>query len=164
MNKDLDKEDVEFENKLDPRQRLTWDNYINQVKPLTFGNAYASALSAGYAESYSRNICNQRWFKDKMRRTHLLGKAEKVLDKVLDMDTKDYLTGMEKGDLVRVQADTAKHITKTLGKDEGYSERTENVGGGNNIVFLPQELINKFNLAEKPGEENGNKMDSESNQ
>ena len=54
--------------------------------------------------------------------------------------------GNIKADVLRVQADMAKHIQKTLGKDEGYSERIENIGNGNNIVFMPPELINRFNL------------------
>ncbi len=146
MGMENEEKELEVENKLDPRQRLTWNNYIDQSKP-TFGNGYASAKAAGYADSYAKRICAIPWFKDKMRRTHLLGKAEKVLDRILDMDALDK-EGFTKADILRVQADTAKHITKTLGKDEGYSEKNE-VVGGNPVVFLPQELIEKFGLAEK---------------
>lgn len=146
---DGDNENYKAENRLDPRQKLTWDNYINQSKPFTFANATASARAAGYSNDYARNITLQPWFKDKLRRSHLLGKSEKILDKVLEMDTFDEETGLNKADLVRVQVDAAKHITKTLGKDEGYSERTEQVGTGGNVVFLPQELLSKFNLEEK---------------
>lgn len=144
-----DVSDLRTENKLDPRQRLCWNNYVDQTSP-TFSNGYRSALAAGFSESYSHMIREQEWFKDRMRRTHLLGKAEKVMNKILDLKSED-AQGQVKADILRVQSDTAKHITKTLGKDEGYSERTENVGGGGNIVFLPQELINKFNLG-KPEE------------
>lgn len=139
-------EEIEVENKLDPRQRLTWNNYIDQTKE-TFGNGYRSAIAARFSDGYARRITTTPWFRDKMRRTHLLGKAEKVLDKILDANPEDE-TGKLKADILRVQADTAKHITKTLGKDEGYSERIEGGNNGNSIVFLPQELIEKFNLAE----------------
>ncbi len=132
------------ENRLDPRQKLMWNNYMDQTKP-TFSNAYQSAISAGYKPYYSRVITRAPWFKDKMRRTHLLTKSEKIINKILDMET-------DKADVLRVQSDVAKHITKTLGKDEGYSEKTE-ITGGNSVVFLPQELITKFNLADKPKED-----------
>lgn len=136
----------EIENRLDPRQKLTWNMYIDS-KHKWFGNAYQAAMEAGYKESYAATITTIPWFKNKVRRSHLLGKAEVILDKVLTMDTVGD-NGVEKADLVRVQADVAKHITKTLGKDEGYSEKTE-ISGGNSVVFLPQELIEKFNLGEK---------------
>lgn len=77
---------------------------------------------------------------------NLLGKAEKVLDKTLDMDTTDE-NGKEKADLLRVQNDAAKFIAKTLGKDEGYNERTEITGaGGQPIIFMPAELMEKYNI------------------
>ena len=133
------------ENRLDPRQKLCWGNYVDQTKP-TFSNAYQSAVQAGYSEFYSRTITSRSWFKDKVRRTHLLTKAEKVINKILDMES-------DKADILRVQSDAAKHITKTLGKDDGYTEKTEVENSGSGIVFLPVELINKFNLAEKPKED-----------
>lgn len=142
--------EVEVENKLDPRQRLCWNNYIDQKSP-TFSNALRSAIAAGYSDGYATTITNQVWWKDKKRRTHLLGKAEKVMDKILDLTAEDE-QGKIKADVLRVQADTAKHITKTLGKDEGYSERIEGGGAGGSVVFLPQELIEKFNLG-KPDED-----------
>ncbi len=142
--------DIQTENRLDPRQRLMWNYYIDQTSE-TFSNAKRSAIKAGFSEYYSNSITNQAWYKDKKRRMHLLSKAEKVLNKILKMNTEDE-KGKPKADVLRVQADMAKHVTKTLGKDEGYSEKTE-VTGGSNIVFLPVELINKFNLAEKPKED-----------
>lgn len=127
------------ENRLDPRQKLCWGNYVDQTKS-TFSNGYQSALSAGFSHTYSRTITTQPWFRDKLRRTHLLTKSEKIINKILDMES-------DKADVLRVQSDVAKHITKTLGKDEGYTEKSE-VTGGSGIVFLPIELINKFNLKE----------------
>jgi type II secretory pathway component HofQ len=138
--------ELDQENKLDPRQKLCWGYYIDQ-KSETFSNGYRSALKAGYAESTASIITRQGWFITKMRRTHLLTKAEKVIDRILDLDPVNE-DGKVSADVLRVQSDQAKHVTKTLGKDEGYSERSEVVGGGGNIVFLPQEMIEKFKLAE----------------
>ena len=122
-----DIKEFEAENRLDPRQQHCWAYFIDPESE-TYSNCYRSGLKAGYSQSYCRTLRGRSWFKDKMRRTHLLSKSEKVINKILDLES-------DKADVMRIQADTAKHITKTLGKDEGYSERTEQVGGGN-IVFL----------------------------
>lgn len=129
----------------DPRQKVFWDNYVNP-KSEWFSNAYRSALAAGYTDWYAMSITGRRFFKEKLRRMNFLGKAEKVLDKTLDMDTTDE-KGREQADLLRVQTDVAKHITKTLGKDEGYAERSEVTGkDGQGIIFMPMELISKYQL------------------
>ncbi len=137
---------------LDIRQKRCWDFYVNP-KSETYGNASASAVKAGYAQSSSDTITTTEWFKTKLRRLNLLSKAEKVLNKTLDMETLgDY--GKEQADLLRVQNDAAKFVAKTLGKDEGYSERTEVTGkDGENIVFMPVELIAKYGLEQPKVEE-----------
>lgn len=111
---------------LDPRQNLCWSYYVNP-KSETFGNALQSALKAGYEESYSRTITDTEWFCEKVRRLNMLSKAEKVLDKTLDLPA---VTEEGKVDvaLLRVQTDVSKHLTITLGKNEGYSTRIENTG------------------------------------
>lgn len=111
---------------LDPRQNLCWKLYIDP-KSETFGNGLQSAIKAGYEPEYAAQITVAKWFIDRLRRLNMLNKAEKVLD-----DTLTYPAVNEEGkvdtQLLRVQTDVAKHITKTLGKDEGYSERTELTG------------------------------------
>ncbi len=135
---------------LDPRQKKFWETYLNP-KHKYFCNAYRSALDAGYKDSTARIITNSRFFKERLRRYNLLSKSEFILDKALSYksETTDAETGEEVVDkeLLRVQTDVAKHITKTLGKDEGYSERSEVSGAnGQPIVFMPAELIEKFGL------------------
>lgn len=138
------------ENRLDPRQKLCWNYYMDQTND-TFSNAYRSAVKAGFSHYYARTISTRPWFRDKMRRGHLLTKSEKVTDAILELEATDE-NGKVKADVLRVKADVAKHIQKTLGKDDGYSERTEVAGGGGNIIFLPQELITKFSLSDKKEE------------
>lgn len=137
---------------LDIRQKLCWDYYINPKSP-TFGNGYKSGLKAGYTQKTSSVVTTQDWFKKKLIRLNLLSKAEKVLNKTLDMETADD-SGRQQADLLRIQNDTAKFVAKTLGKEEGYSERTELTGkDGNDIVFMPAELMDKYNLlTNKPQE------------
>jgi hypothetical protein len=130
---------------LDIRQKKTWDGYVDPRSP-TYGKAMPSAIAAGYSDGYAHNITSQRWFRDKLRRLNMLGRAERVLKKTLIMNTKDG-AGKEQADLLRIQVDAAKHITKTLGKDEGYSERSEVTGkDGAPIIFMPTELMDKYTL------------------
>jgi len=103
---------------LDPRQKMCWDLYIDP-KSKTFGNAYQSALKVGYEDGTAKQITTFDWFIEKCRRLNLLGKAERNLDKILDLPLED------KANIV---LDASKFVAKTLGKDEGYSERTEHTG------------------------------------
>ncbi len=120
---------------LDPRQKLCWESYTNPNSK-TFGNAYQSAMSAGYEEGYAAQITTVDWFLEKMRRLNMLSKAEKVLDKTLSYEPVNEEGIIDTG-LLRVQTDVAKHITSTLGKDEGYSTKTEGNGGGNINILMP---------------------------
>ncbi len=139
-----EKEDYEEEVPLmDIRQMDFWDKYLKPSSK-TYGNALASALAAKYSESFSNNITSQKWFKKKILRMNLLNRAEKVIKKTLTMKTMDD-EGKEQADLLRIQVDAAKHVTKTLGKDEGWSDRTEITGkDGSQIVFMPTELLDKY--------------------
>lgn len=143
------------------RQQDFWKAYLGPKSP-TYANAYQSALSVGYTNYTSLTICSTRWFKAKMRRKSLLNKAERVLDKTLDAVTLNK-EGIEDAALLRVQNDTAKFIAKTLGKDEGYTERAEVSGkDGQPIVFMPTELMEKFNLkSEVVDEENKEETNEE---
>lgn len=116
----------------DPREQLTWDIYVTK---LLNGkeNAYESAIEAGYSEDHSRNITMQGWFKErlaKLKRKDLLSLAEKKLFKTLEYEVEEETENgtRVKTDLLRIQTDVAKHVTSTLGKDEGYSNRTEQTG------------------------------------
>ena len=117
---------------LDPRQKECWDLYVNP-KSKTFGNATQSAIKAGYEPDYADQITTAEWFKGKIRRLNLLDKAERNLDKILDLPLED------KANIV---LDASKFIAKTLGKDEGYSDRSELTGkDGKDISLLSEEQI-----------------------
>lgn len=130
---------------LDPRQKLCWELYINP-KSETFGNAYQSAMKAGYEEGYAAQITTVNWFLEKVRRVNMLNKAEKVLDEMLEMPTENVI---EKGEeilvkkdtgLVKIKQDTAKFVAERLGKDEGYSQRNELTGKEGEKLIEPIEL------------------------
>lgn len=143
------------------KQLNMWKNYIDP-KSSTYGNAITSAVKAGYADTTAHSITGLPFFKDKLRRLNMLTRAEKVLKKTLIMETKDKITGKEQADLLRIQVDAAKHITKTLGKDEGYSERSEVTGkDGSPIVFLPSELMEKYSIPTQSEDITNNKREQE---
>jgi len=121
----------------DPREQRMWDFYIESI---TNGqeNAYESAIKAGYTESSAKNITLTGWFKErsnKLKRKEILSKAEKILDKTLSYSTEDN-EGKIKTDLLRIQADVAKHVTNTLGKNEGYSTRQEVTGADGGLLQI----------------------------
>lgn len=119
----------------DPREQICWDLYVNSI---TKGqaNATKAAIKAGYSKDHSRNITLQGWFKErlsKLKRREMLSKAERNLDKIMDLPLEDK---------ANVVLDASKFIAKTLGKDEGYSDRSELTGkDGKDISLLSEEQI-----------------------
>lgn len=121
----------------DPREQKCWDFYVESLikgQP----NAYESAIKAGYAEDSARNITLTGWFKERLarlKRKDMLSKAERNLDKVLDFDmiTDDGKINTPVATLVTGVSTT---IVKTLGKEEGYSDRVEHTGkNGKDIII-----------------------------
>ena len=108
----------------DPRQKLCWELYISP-KSETFGNAYQSAMKAGYEEGTAAGITVTNWFLEKARRFNMVNKAERNLDKALDTNYIDIGTGEIRSDVMRIVMDVSKTVVTTLGKDEGYSSRQE---------------------------------------
>lgn len=112
----------------DPREQVCWDLYVKSIDEGR-ENAMQAAIEAGYEEATAKNVTLRGWFKERketLRRKGFLSKAERNLEKVLDLKTdKD---GVENPQLLKIQTDTSLNIAKTLGKNEGYSERTEVVG------------------------------------
>jgi hypothetical protein len=148
----------------DPRQKMCWDLYVNP-KSETFGNGFKSAIKAGYEEGYANQITTVDWFKEKVRRMNMLGKAEKVLDEMLDMPvvvmkTKDEeICVMTEPSLVKIKQDTAKFIAERVGKEEGYSTRSEVTGkdgkdltvnviqyGNNDTSKIPTERVSDTDI------------------
>lgn len=113
----------------DPREQIMWDFYVESIT-VGMPNAYASAIKAGYEEASAKNITLRGWFKERLEdleRKDMLSKAEKKLAKTLTYEVED-AEGKVKTDLLRIQTDVAKHLTSTLGKNKGYSTRSELTG------------------------------------
>lgn len=121
----------------DERQEICWNFYIESInagKP----NAQASAIKAGYEESSAQTITVNSWFLErlaKLKRKDMLSKAERNLDKALDFDmhTDEGKINTQVASLV---IDVSKTLVKTLGKDEGYSDRTEHTGKNGGAIEI----------------------------
>lgn len=117
----------------DPRQKRCWDLYIDPTSD-TFGNAYRSAIQAGYAEQSASNVTCEKWWKIRLNRLQMLEDAENVLKEMVNMKTKtakivgNKFTESEEPQLVKIKQDTAKFLAERLGKDDGYSGRNELTG------------------------------------
>lgn len=110
----------------DPREQVMWDIYVAKLSK-GIENAYESAIEAGYEEATARQITVRSWFiarKSKLKRKEMLSKAERNLDKALDLVTLNK-EGLEDPQLLKIKVDVSKTIVSTLGKDEGYSTKTE---------------------------------------
>ena len=127
---------------LDPRQNLCWKYYIDP-KSDTWSNAAASALKAGYTEDTAAKITTMDWFAAKVRRLNLLNKAEKVLEETMDIShmkrkigmfgpIKDPITKEDVYEIdpavLKIKQDTSKFIAERVGKNDGYSSRSEVTG------------------------------------
>src|SRR3990167_5456085 len=114
---------------LDPRQKFFFEYWLDP-KSETFSNVMQSAIKAGYEESYAQVLCSQMptWFSEKIKEINLLSKAERNLNKFLDMDNKP-----------TIQADITKFVAERLGKAK-YSQRHENIN-----VELPIPLLENLN-------------------
>lgn len=148
------------------RQEEMWKFY---VEGLAEGrdNLSEAAVKAGYNPDSLGRILQTKWFKDKknkLKRVGMLSKAEKNLEDILKMP---YINKKTKGgeevlevdtDLLRIVLDTSKVVVKSLGKDEGWSERTEMTGkSGDPIVFMPSALLEKHGLGDIKNDNNENK-------
>ena len=127
----------------DPREQVCWDFYVTSITK-GIENAYESAVKAGYSTDHAENITLQGWFKERksrLKRKDMLSKAERNLDKVLDFNMHD-----EKGaiavDVTRIVVDVSKSVVSTLGKDEGYSTRSELTGKNGDAIQIEGVEIN----------------------
>lgn len=128
----------------DPREQIMWDIYVAKLSK-GIENAYESAIEAKYSEDHSRNITLQGWFKErlsKLKRKEMLSKAERNLDKTLDLVTLNK-EGLEDPQLLKIKVDVSKTIVQTLGKDIGYSTKTETdvTSGGESLVPILVKFI-----------------------
>jgi hypothetical protein len=108
---------------LDPRQKACWNFYTDPTSE-TFGNATQSAIKAGYTDGTANTITANDWFIGRLWRLNATYTGEKKIKQLMELDL---LNGGDKVDvgIARIQADLAKTLVTTQGKNEGYSTKTE---------------------------------------
>lgn len=122
----------------DPREQIMWDIYVEKLSE-GIENAYESAVEAGYEDATSRQITVRSWFierKAKLKRKEMFSNAEKLLAKTIMYDHVDS-DGKINVSLLGIQVKVSETLVKTLGKDEGYSERKELTGKDGKDLPIP---------------------------
>ncbi len=107
---------------VDPRQKLFWEHYVNP-KSDTFGNITQSALKVGYTEGYADEIGTMDWFRALLWRLNATLTGEKKMKELLELDMRNGGENIDVG-IARIQADLAKFLAETQGKNEGYSKQS----------------------------------------
>ena len=126
---------------LDPRQKTCWEFYVNPNSE-TFGNATQSGVKAGYTFEYANDITSTEWFCEKLWRLNSVSTAEKTFKKLLDLPIIDEHNRVDSG-VARIQADLAKFLASTQGKDAGYSTRQELTGADGKDLMPDSEVVKK---------------------
>lgn len=113
---------------LTPRQLDFLKHYLDPTSE-TYSDAKNSALKAGYSAEYAETITAKglNWLSDSVgQKKKLVEKAKKKLDIFLDSEDE------------KIAQDTTKFVLKTIGKEEGFSERTEHTGkDGKDLIPQP---------------------------
>ena len=125
----------------DPRQALFLKYYIDP-KSKTFSNAYQSAIEAGYSDDYAKTILSQDvdWLSASLRSESMLKKAERNLDKYLDLE--EIIEGKTDKEILKIKTDVSKFVTSRLGKNR-WSEKSE-VEHSGNVSILTEEQVNEL--------------------
>jgi hypothetical protein len=102
--------------KADPRQ-IDFLRFYLDPDSKTYSNALQSALKAGYEQEYAESITSimPDWLSESIgEKNRLVEKAKKKLDIFLDSEDE------------KIAQDTTKFVLKTIGKNEGFTEKIEN--------------------------------------
>jgi hypothetical protein len=143
----------------DPRQDLFWNYYMEGIlnKQPSIRKA---GIKAGYSEASSGRISQTLWFKNKkkaLKKGSMYRNAVQNLDDVMKIKYIGTKFNKETGedeeeiniDRAKLVIDVSKAVVKSLGKDDGWSERSEVTGkDGSPLVIIPSELMEAFDLGD----------------
>jgi phage terminase small subunit len=143
---------IRNKNQDNKRRELCWEYYMKTVRDGN-PNGKQSALKAGFSENTALNIGNIKWFKDKkdkLRRSKMMTNAERNIARMLNIGI-TRLKKLEDGtteevfdaEKARIVADMSKLIVTTLGKDEGWSTKTEV-----KVTAMPTPILQLDNVIE----------------
>lgn len=142
--------------KPDPRQALFLSSYLDP-KSKTFGNAYQSAIGAGYSDEYAKVMTapskEVTWVSENVNSMNMLQRAERNLGQTLDIDIEEQVMGtfgplfdkfgkpfMKRNPkILAIKHDASKFIAETIGKIR-YSKRSEVTGRDGKDLFIPPDV------------------------
>lgn len=163
----------------DPRQSLFLAYYLNPESK-TFSNAYQSGIKAGYEDDYARNIMDKMptWLREKVDTiSPMLAKAERNLEKVLDLET--YLPVMgpfgpieikkkvrvngkvvtkkvpiygERTGLLKIKSDVSSFIAERIGKAK-YGKDADS-GNRTLVIVLANQTASRYGANPSPSPNN----------
>ena len=126
---------------LNPQQQMFKEAYIDPASK-TFGNAYRSALLAGYDEEYADTITTRGldWLSGLVRQKEMVDLAELALRDSLSMDEydKDRVPALS-----AIKQKSVQFVLSRLAKDT-YAERQEVTGAEGAPLIVSQELTGKY--------------------
>lgn len=120
---------------LTPQQIAFLEAYLD-INKETFGNAYQSAIAAKYSKDYAENItvAMPKWLEENIGDAKMLLKAERNLNKAMDIPVEDEKIGDR-------NLKASMFVAQRLGKVK-YSERTE-LTGAEGRDLIPVEEVKK---------------------
>ncbi len=137
---------------LDPKQSQFLALYLDP-KSTTFGNAYQSAMSAGYKKEYAENLTGQMpmWLSENIGKDKMLLKAERNLDAFLDLEPERTTIkgGFENKrfntEILKVKADITKFVASSVGKAR-YGSKDPESGNKTLIINITGETAQRYGL------------------
>lgn len=138
---------------VDPRQALFLSCYLDP-KSETFSNGLQSALKAGYTQEYAESLLDKmpKWLAEKVGELSMLYKAERNLDKMLDLEE-------ESEGKLRVKADITKFVAERLGRKKYGTQEKPQGDTFNTIIFTDEqsaEIARRRLAGNRPSEKESN--------
>lgn len=130
--KEITKEGTIILGTTEEKQAKFWEAYVDPESD-TFGRIKDSAMAAGFSESWANTLRYRKpeWFEERVKDVKFIEKANRNMEKFLDMDTRTEVVTKSgevytKKDaaLTKIQFDATKFVLERLYKDK-WSPRQE---------------------------------------
>jgi phage terminase small subunit len=123
--------------KPNPSQEYCWSLYINPESE-TFGNAYQSAIKAGYTDNTATIITSSNWFKEKLRRLNRSDRAVKNLEEVIELKKEEMLDekGMLRTDLLKHRSEVSTKILEVTDDEWNIKKKIDVTSKDKQVVGI----------------------------
>lgn len=138
---------------LNPQQQKFKEGYCDPSSP-TFGNAYRSALAAGYEENYAVHITatGNDWVSEIVRDYEMADSAEKALKETIELDVHDAKGRVDPG-LVKARTEAVKFALPALkGSKWNPAKNVDLKSGGKPLPIFHGVFVHNSNQEDHPDE------------